>query len=297
LLVFYIFKLHTFAKIFIKPFFMSKQIILIPVDFSNVSRVAMEHGVKLAQTINGEILLLHVVEGNTEVAAAKKKLEEEEKLITRSDANVSVKSMVRIGNIFDDIGDTASEVDARLIIMGTHGAKGWQKIAGSHALKVITHSNVPFLVVQNTGIKESGYDDIVVPLDLNKETKQKLDIVSNMARYFDSKIHIIAPYETDEFLVHKLNGNIAFAKKFLKDRGIVSTVKIAEKGKNFTKEIIKHAKEVDADLISIMNLGRTHFMGLGGSEEQDIIANEANIPVMCVNPVSTTVSSGSVLFS
>jgi nucleotide-binding universal stress UspA family protein len=276
---------------------MSAQIILVPTDFSNVAKVALEHATKLAQTIGGEVILLHVVAKNTEVDSAKKRLAEEEQLVTKSDANISVKSIVRIGNIFDDIGDTASELGVKMIIMGTHGATGWQKISGSHALKVITHSTVPFVVVQNKGIKDSGYDDIVVPLDLNHETKQKLDIVSNMAKYFNSKIHVISPYETDEFLVHKLNGNIAFAKKFLGEKGITFTTKIAEKGKSFTKEVLKYAAEVDADLITIMNLNRTHFLGLGGSDEQDIIANEANIPVMCVNPVSTTVSSGSVLFS
>jgi nucleotide-binding universal stress UspA family protein len=184
---------------------MSTQIILVPTDFSNVAKVALEHATKLAQTIGGEVILLHVVAKNTDVDSAKKRLAEEEQLVTKSDANIPVKSIVRIGNIFDDIGDAASELGAKMIIMGTHGATGWQKISGSHALKVITHSTVPFVVVQNKGIKDSGYDDIVVPLDLNHETKQKLDIVSNMAKYFNSKIHVISPYATDEFLVHKLN--------------------------------------------------------------------------------------------
>lgn len=276
---------------------MSKQTILVPTDFSNVAKVALEHAVRLAQTTGGEIVLLHVVAKNTEIDAAKKKLEAESAIVAKFDARIVVKPMVRIGNIFEDIGDTASELGAKLIIMGTHGAKGWQKIAGSHALKVITHSSVPFVVVQSKGIKETGYDDIVVPLDLNHETKQKLEFAANMAKHFQSKIHLISPHETDEFLVHKLKGNIVFAKKYLGERGVDFTTAIAQKGKSFTKEVIKHAEEVDADLIAIMNINRSHFFGLGGSDEQDIIANEAHIPVMCVNPVATTVSSGSVLFS
>ena len=38
-------------------------------------------------------------------------------------------------------------------------------------------------------MKPSGYDNIVVPLDFHNETKQKLEIVSSMARYFDSEIN------------------------------------------------------------------------------------------------------------
>jgi nucleotide-binding universal stress UspA family protein len=84
--------------------------------------------------------------------------------------------------------------------MGTHGQHGWQHITGSHALKVITHSTIPFIVVQEKNIKETGYDDIVVPLDLSKETKQKLAYVANIATYFNSRVHLITPDESDEFL-------------------------------------------------------------------------------------------------
>ena len=37
---------------------------------------------------------------------------------------------------------------ASAIIMGTHGAKGMQKLFGSFAMKVIISTSVPFMVVQ-----------------------------------------------------------------------------------------------------------------------------------------------------
>ena len=86
---------------------------------------------------------------------------------------VTILPAVRVGNIFEDIGDFAAEHHAQLIFMGTHGAHGWQHVTGSHALKVVTHSSVPFVIVQEKEVKDTGYDDIVVPLDFNKETKQK----------------------------------------------------------------------------------------------------------------------------
>ena len=42
-------------------------------------------------------------------------------------------------------------------------------------MKVITHSEKPFIVVQNKGIKSTGYDNIVVPMDMTEDSKQKLD--------------------------------------------------------------------------------------------------------------------------
>ena len=53
------------------------------------------------------------------------------------------------GSIFTAIAEYANEKDASLVVMGTHGMKGMQKLTGSWALKVIVKSKVPFIVVQD----------------------------------------------------------------------------------------------------------------------------------------------------
>ncbi len=272
--------------------------ILVPTDFTEVARCAINHAIKTAETINGSVTLLHVVAAKDKVAETRKKLSDEVALF-KSKSNVPIDSLVRVGNIFDDIGDAAAELDAELIFMGTHGMKGMQFITGSHALKVVKNSKPPFIVVQDRDVQENGYDDIVVPLDLSKQTKQKLHIVANMAKYFNSKLHLITPKETDEFLKNQLDRNLKFAKNFLKEKGIDFTTTISEeKGGNFAKVITKFAAAHNADLIAIMNLHENSLMGmLGNSYEQQLITNDAEIPVMCINPYETTVAGGSVLFS
>jgi nucleotide-binding universal stress UspA family protein len=264
---------------------MSTKPILVPTDFTEVAHTAINHAVELAKTINTSVVILHVVKNDGEVASANEKLEEELKLAKSIEGDVEVSKLVKVGNIFDDIGDAAEEVKASLIVMGTHGASGWQKITGSNALKVITNSKVPFVVVQKQVMKESGYDCIMVPLDLHNETKQKLEIVADMAKYFDSEVHIVTPKETDEFLIHKLNGNIAWAKKYLNERGIRNTTHISKKKGDFVEQMIEVANEVDADLISIMNLQKNSLIGMLSNYEQDIITNKSQIPVLCVNPI------------
>ena len=180
--------------------------------------------------------------------------------------------------------------------MGTHGATGWQKIVGSDALKVITNSGAPFVVVQEKGVKENGYDDIVVPLDLDKATKQKLVIVADLAKFFNSRIHLVMPQETDEFLLHQLQSNIIFAKKYLTEKGISFKTKIVDG--NFGKDVLRYAVQMDADLIAIMNMQGNRIGGnlLANSAEQMLITNDAEIPVVIINPQSTG-NSGSVLFN
>lgn len=255
-------------------------IILVPTDFSAVAECATNHAIKIASTLKGEIALLHVIAKEKELDFNKERLNKIADEI-QGKYNIKATPIVRIGNIFEDIGEVASELGAKLIIMGTHGKKGIQHLTGSYALKVITSSQVPFIVVQEKQIKD-GYSNIVLPLDLSKDTKQKLALTVMMAKNFKSTVHVIVPFEDDDFFANTIARNLSFTKKNLEENGINYTVKTAEKG-NFVKQIIKHAVTLDADLIAIMNEE-------AGSDEQQIIANEPQIPVLCMNPSKVTVS-------
>jgi len=270
--------------------------LLVPTDFTNEAHSAIQHAVKLGVIVQAEVILLNVVKDKSDIPAATSKLKEEENWAKKVNDQIEVRSIVRVGNIFDDIGDAASELGVSLIIMGTHGASGWQKITGSYALKVITNSSVPFIVVQDQLMNDTGYDSIVVPLDLNNETKQKLEMVASIAHYFDSEVHLITPNESDEFLSNKLKANRIWAAKYLKGKNVKFTTQIVDNGDNLLEGVFKLSKKVEADLIAIMNLQKNSLMGvLGSSYQQEIIANKAKVPVLCLNPLKSTIASGSIL--
>jgi nucleotide-binding universal stress UspA family protein len=273
---------------------MEKKRFIVPHDFTEVAENALNHAIATAKPLNAEIFVLHIVPKESNIRDAETKLQGV--ISAFESSGVKLIPSVRVGNIFEDIGEFAAEHHAELIFMGTHGAHGWQHITGSHALKVITSSSVPFIVVQEKGIKETGYDDIVVPMDLNKETKQKLTIVANLASYFNSRVHVITPDETDEFLRHEIMANIQFANKFFSERGIDVTTTLAPSS-GFDKEVVKHAVHLDADLIAIMNLNKSNFLGtITANYEQYIITNDAKIPALVVNPADIPYGQ-SVLFS
>ncbi|MEY4603588.1 MAG: hypothetical protein RIT43_880 [Bacteroidota bacterium] len=273
---------------------MDKKNFIVPHDFTEVADNALAHAIATAKPLEAQIFVLHVVSKEKNIREAEEKLKEI--ISANSSSGVELIPTVRVGSIFEDIGEFAAEHHAELIFMGTHGAHGWQHITGSHALKVITSSSVPFIIVQEKEIKATGYDDIVVPMDLNKETKQKLAIVANLATYFKSRVHVITPDETDEFLRHQVKANIQFANKFFSERGIEVTATLAPSS-GFDKEVVKHAVNIDADLIAIMNLNKSNFLGtITANYEQYIITNDAKIPALVVNPVESPYGQ-SVLFS
>ena len=260
--------------------------IMVASDFTPVSDNAIDHAIKLASVSNAEVYVLHVARELAEVNTAKLKLEKQ--IAGRKPGNVNTHVVVKIGNFISEIGNAAAEKGAQLIIMGTHGPRGIaQKLLGGDAMKVVSHSEKPFIVVQEKGIKDTGYDDIVVPLDMTEDSKQKLDEVADIAKYFDSKVHIIAKHETDKGLYIKLKNNVIFAKKYFLEKGIDLAITITEPKTDFEEEIIKYSKENDADLIAIINSLNWNIFGslFASRREEQIITNKEQIPVLCVNPI------------
>lgn len=266
--------------------------VLVPHDFTAVADCAVSHAAKIANSYNGEVYLLHVVGKSKEVDSAKEKLT---KLAADAEAKYGINThvIVRIGNIFEDIGDVAKEMGAGYIVMGTHGAKGMQKIMGSHAIKVISHSKVPFVVVQEKGPSDTdAYDDIVVPIDYSDVTKQKLSIAASIAQHFNSKVHLFAAIESDSFLQTKLDRELGFAKKYFTEKSISYTIENAQETGGFKKQLIRYAAKINADMIAIVNTQEGALVpDFFGSEEQEVIANDAEIPVIITNPTQHFVSS------
>ena len=270
---------------------MDKKLILVPTDFSKVGDTALNHAITVAANANADVCMLHVVHKSDMLPEAREKLKIA-KDRAMEEYGVDVETVARVGTIFEDIGDMAEELEAALVIMGTQGLRGLQFITGGRALRIVTNANTPFIIVQERPIRDHGYDDIVVPLDLHKETKQKLNLVADMAKYFNSRVHIIVPDETDEFLKNRVTRNINSARSFFDEMEIAHTSRISDFKGDFDDAIINYAQELDADLISIMNLPGSSLANIiGGHYVQNIITNKAQIPAMVLNPRKVSTAS------
>lgn len=272
--------------------------LLVPTDFTKVVDYAMDHAMKLAKTQGAEVHLLHILSHIDEQEVTQRRLDAEMQRAKAIDTAVPVRTMIREGRVYAGIGAAAEEIGADLIIMGTHGMRGMQFITGSRALRVITNSKIPFIVVQERGLKANGYHDIVVPMDLQRETRQKLGLVADMAAYFKGKAHVIVPNESDDFLHHQLQDNITFAKKYFGERGIAMEAVVADTGSGaFMDAVLAYSQKIDADLIAVMNMvGSNIFGALGVPYEEKIITNTAMIPVMLLNPANNTAGTAGWTF-
>ena len=267
-----------------------KYTILVPTDFTEAAECATQHAMKIASIFKGEVYLLHVVSKDKQIESAKEKLNKTAESIKAK--GIDAKVMVEKGNIFDDIGEVAKKIGAKLILMGTHGVKGIQHLVGSYALKVIMNSEVPFIITQKKG-PNRGYNNIVVPISYEQESKQKLTLIVGISKHFGAKVNIFSPKESDEFLKSRLSRQLNFVKKYLDERSVDYNMTIAEEKGDFTRQTAEYAKKIEADLIAVINTGDKGILSdiLGGSGgEQDLIANKEEIPVIIMNPTQKFVA-------
>lgn len=257
--------------------------LMVPWDFTRVAEYALEHSVNIAKISGNPIYLAHIVSKKEEVEKFKGILEVYA-LEAFKKYSIKPRVIVKQGTIFSSIGEIADELDAEMVIMGTHGMKGMQKLTGSWALKVIVSSKVPFVVVQSPP-EANNFEHIVFPVDFRREDKEKVNALVYLYNHFNSKIHIIRTEKSDKRLLKGVNANITFTRKILEQKNVKYDIVSAPGKKSFAKETIDYAVSIKAELIVIMttkNIGLADYVM--GADEQYIIANSAKIPVMCINP-------------
>jgi nucleotide-binding universal stress UspA family protein len=275
-----------------------KKLIVVPWDFTKVAENALEHAVKISRMVGNEISLLHIVDEGIKPKAELEKRTLLKKLAEESNIkyNVPVTYQVRKGSIFTSIAEYANEKEASLVIMGTHGMKGMQKLTGSWALKVIVKSKMPFIVVQDPPADQNRYHNIVFPVDFRGENKEKMNMAIFMGKYFESKVHMFVAVSSDKNLLKKTNINLNFAVKYLIQNNIEYEIHKIPKGK-FAQQTIDFAQNIKADLILIMTTKNITLADyVIGAEEQYIIANSSKIPVCCINPKSTFAKVGQFMY-
>jgi nucleotide-binding universal stress UspA family protein len=276
----------------------SKKIILVPTDFSEQSKIALQHAIDIAKKTGGEVHLLHVMEesGILENLFSsddndKKDQELWKKLTMLTDEfdastrNITTTLLAK-GKIEEEIVKVSELVGANIIVMGTSGAETFAKrLVGSNAIKVIRESRIPVITLKGIP-KRENYETIVLPLDLTKETREKVSKAINLARKFDAEIKVVSILlSDDEDVKMRLKTLLNQVTTFIAGAGIkcTSDFKIA-KNEELGEEVIKYAIEVDADLIMIMTQQETNFKErFIGSAAQEII-NNAEIPVCSIIP-------------
>jgi nucleotide-binding universal stress UspA family protein len=253
---------------------------LIPHDFTEVGDSAVKQGAYLARATHSTLSLMHVAKSEKQKPEAENQLKNIKAKILEDYGTIDVKLYVVTGSIFTEIGKTAEALKSSLVIMGTHGAKGMQKVFGSFAMKVITSCNIPFMIVQNDVVVKK-LERIVMPLGIAAETLQIMGFVSVIAKAFGAEVHLIAEKHTDVKFANKTKINFQVVGKQMAAMGVKYKMELIDSSGSYLSKILKYSKEHVVDAIAIAYYSESIIKTDGYA--QHIITNDQNIPSLIIS--------------
>lgn len=262
--------------------------VVVPCDFTKVVPAAMSYAVKMGMQDAVEVDLLHVYEGGSGGSKLSRDqsgvhLEQAAKEYSQT-YGVKVNALMEEGTIETTIARVAEERHAEYVVMGTHGISGMQRFFGSKAIKVVSNSAVPFLVVQAPA-PQKAFRRLVMPLGGRQEDMEKINWCVRLLKVFGSELHVVVPFFTDPAFQRKAAANLALLKRLCENNGLRYEVYPLERGAKLMEELERVAREKWCDWMLIMITQRVGGIATAfNSMDQEFMANALGIPVMCVNP-------------
>lgn len=187
--------------------------ILVPTDFSDNANKALDYAVAMASKANAEIILLNTFAAAETTLSPARALVEEYNRSIEADANDQLKALkegieansgVEIavkfmdGGAKDSILSVAAEENVDLIVMGTRGASGMERMLwGSTTTSVIGNSNVPVLAIPR-GAGWKGIKNILFATRAFQANDKTFGPILQLAELEGATVHLVIFTDTDD---------------------------------------------------------------------------------------------------
>lgn len=260
--------------------------ILVGFDFSKGSAYAVDFAIDIANRMQHDLQLVYVKEKDEDEAPIRSEIERRNAGVAHLLKGIKMDYVIRQGKVSDELCSQAKEVDAQLIVVGTHGMSGFTKNwIGRNTYRTIAEAHCPVLTIREDFNFNKALERIVVPLDNTSETRQKLPTAVRFARIFGSEIHLVGLYTSESPDVRAVvNSYVSVAGSYLTKQEVRFKSVCLPVPKNLTVTTLEYAEKVKADMIVIMTeqeSSLTSFI-LGSYAEQMLTLS--TIPICSIRP-------------
>lgn len=275
--------------------------ILIPVDFSINTEVAIKHAVELASANGSIIHLLHVVKpktiwemmlkgGQSNYSSGKgddtdeiqKKLAQWQQTIQETIPLSLVKFYMVSGSVQENILDIAKKINPQLIIIGKKSnSKLFSFFSSVYPNELAKLSDCPVLTVMKGSIN-SKIKIILVPIR-SFVPKRKIELIVAFAKVARARVHLIG-FQSD---IESNNTEKAILLDTFRILKLVLNSPIEYqllKGNNFAKTTLKYAKEIGADMILVNPWAETQISKLTGKHVHEVLMASSKLKILSVEP-------------
>ena len=261
------------------------QSILIPVDFSKQSYIAVKQIFSLAKFTKSKLIIMHAsMQSETDRKDELESLAQS----TREESGLTVETLGVKGEVYEMTNKTATDLNCSMIVMALdENAKFKTGLfgGGMTVTKFLAGAPCPVITVRSSE-KREGFKNIVMPFDLTPESREKVSFAVQLAHYFKADIRIVSVFKpNDDEYENKLLPYLQQVKKFIKQEGVNCTNRSLP-STTPAEAIIEYAVKNDCDLIIQINQ-KDFSIGerLSGGTIGHKVVELSPIPVLNVPPM------------
>ncbi|MCH8566804.1 MAG: universal stress protein [Balneolales bacterium] len=292
---------------------MDKARILVPTDFSDLSKKAFSVAEEMASILNGTVTPFHSYIPITDLDGFHYMSSGSQTQKNLSDIEVSLTTrlndlagryihetrldngLIGIGNPAHAIVETSEDYD--LIVLSTHGRTGFKRfLLGSVAEKVLRMSAVPVMIVEDK-TEFAPLTRILVPTDFSENAKAAYPHAARIAEITGADVDLFHAVIYDNFdslakaestYDMRQEGLNTIAKTYFNNLPGKVTPKVIMSNRSAHEAILKRTQEQFYNLIVISTIGRTglDYMMLGSTTSQ--VARHVKCAVLSINPDAAT---------
>lgn len=281
-----------------------KRVILAAIDFSEISDRALRQAHSLAKALSKDLHILHVIEDSGGwfrfISKEQQQIAEDsirdqmEDLRRRAEKHSGQAAAIEVlrGKPYIKILEKAEELNAAFIVMGNRGDisnNAEKHYVGSTASKVARAAPCPVVTVSSK-VTCHNLRTILLPLDLTRETRQKVTNAIELAKRFNARIKVMSALwsKNDQMVITKLNQISNQVVSFIRKDGIECSGEIIESSsgaRSAVPIILKYAEEQgDIDMILIMTQPELGMLDFFISSSALEMLKKSPFPVMSVQP-------------
>ncbi len=274
--------------------------VLVPIDFSENSMLALRHGIAIANKLQSNLRIIHVKTG-AHYAPEFARQEVELRLTDRIESWMDwifkeyAQTYQVPGGVFDykvregavvlQISNQALYDDTTMIVMGSHGVSGFSdRWIGSNAYRLAVNAPCPVLVVRPDMTFNPAFSQIVIPVNLKKSSRMKLPVVAGVAKLFHSHVHLVGLRQSRiRFIFVQLLTTMRQVQKYLTHKAGVPVDSITTlTGGNLPEKLIQYSMDVKADMIAIEVETKSNILTDSFRSFLNDLINQSKCPILTI---------------